>query len=91
MVLRRFSNSVVTYHAWKVLLNLFDHVINLNVQYLNVDLIQGCEKRKCPDRKVFRNSTSDECISPNDCDCMVINGKVYKENDKISSDECHSW
>jgi von Willebrand factor len=54
--------------------------------------IEGCDVNKCQDGYVFSNNSLLECVPKKSCRpvCLVENGITYFENDKISSDRCHS-
>ncbi|XP_044578140.1 hemocytin isoform X1 [Cotesia glomerata] len=54
--------------------------------------VEGCLTKSCPEGEVYRNSTLKECVPKALCKplCLEIEGVIYYEGDKVSSDACQT-
>lgn len=54
--------------------------------------VEGCAPKECPKGFIFRNSSFLECVPRSKCKpiCREIEGRLYYEGDKVSSDECQT-
>ncbi|KAK0088266.1 hypothetical protein PV326_004912 [Microctonus aethiopoides] len=73
-----------------------DNIINLhnNDKHLcNQDAcVEGCLSKSCELGYVYVNNSFKECIPRTECKpkCLEIDGIIYYEGDKVSSDECQT-